>query len=74
MLLGRVAGTLVASQKEANLEGLKFLVVRQLDVDNEETGGLRGGRRCGRRRRRGSGALRHRQLRPSDRVDQQPSV
>ena len=39
MLLGRVAGTLVASQKEANLEGLKFLVVRQLDVDNEETGG-----------------------------------
>jgi microcompartment protein CcmK/EutM len=39
MLLGRVAGTLVASQKEENLEGLKFLVVRQLDVDNEETGG-----------------------------------
>ena len=39
MLLGRVAGTLVASQKEATLEGLKFLVVRQLDVDNEETGG-----------------------------------
>lgn len=39
MLLGRVAGTLVASQKEENLEGIKFLVVRQLDVDNEETGG-----------------------------------
>jgi microcompartment protein CcmK/EutM len=39
MLLGRVAGTLVASRKEENLEGLKFLVVRQLDVDNEETGG-----------------------------------
>jgi microcompartment protein CcmK/EutM len=39
MLLGRVAGTLVASQKEENLGGLKFLVVRQLDVDNEETGG-----------------------------------
>ena len=39
MLLGRVAGTLVASQKEENLEGLKFLVVRQLDVNNEETGG-----------------------------------
>ncbi len=39
MLLGRVAGTLVASQKEENLAGLKFLVVRQLDVDNEETGG-----------------------------------
>jgi microcompartment protein CcmK/EutM len=39
MLLGRVAGTLVASRKEENLEGLKFLVVRLLDVDNEETGG-----------------------------------
>lgn len=39
MLLGRVAGTLVASQKEETLAGLKFLVVRQLDVDNQETGG-----------------------------------
>ena len=39
MLLGRVAGTLVASQKEESLAGLKFLVVRQLDVDNQETGG-----------------------------------
>ncbi len=39
MLLGRVAGTLVASRKEETLEGLKFLVVRQLDVDNEDTGG-----------------------------------
>ena len=39
MLLGRVAGTLVASRKEETLAGLKFLVVRQLDVDNEETGG-----------------------------------
>ncbi|MFQ5948705.1 MAG: EutN/CcmL family microcompartment protein [Acidimicrobiia bacterium] len=39
MLLGRVAGTLVASRKEEKLGGLKFLVVRQLDVDNAETGG-----------------------------------
>jgi microcompartment protein CcmK/EutM len=39
MLLGRVAGTLVASRKEPLLEGLKFLVVRQIDVDNKETGG-----------------------------------
>jgi microcompartment protein CcmK/EutM len=38
MLLGRVAGTLVASQKEETLEGLKFLVVRQIDVDEGETG------------------------------------
>ena len=39
MHLGRVAGTLVASRKEPLMEGLKFLVIRQLDVDNEETGG-----------------------------------
>ena len=38
MHLGRVAGTLVASRKEELLEGMKFLVVRQLGVDNEETG------------------------------------
>jgi microcompartment protein CcmK/EutM len=40
VLLGRVAGTLVASRKEASMEGLKFLVVRHLDVDNRETGGF----------------------------------
>ncbi len=39
MQLGRVAGTLVASQKEALMSGLKFLVVRQIDVNNTETGG-----------------------------------
>jgi microcompartment protein CcmK/EutM len=38
MLLGRVAGTLVASRKEATLEGLKFLVLKQVDVDEKETG------------------------------------
>ncbi len=38
MLLGRVAGTLVASRKEETLEGLKFLVVRTIDVDEGETG------------------------------------
>ena len=39
MLLGRVAGTLVASRKDRGLEGQKFLMVRQLDVDGRETGG-----------------------------------
>ena len=39
MLLGRVTGTVVASQKEPLMEGLPFLVVRQLAVDNTETGG-----------------------------------
>jgi len=38
MHLGRVAGTLVASRKEPLMEGLKFLVLRQIDVDNKETG------------------------------------
>lgn len=39
MLLGRVAGTVVASRKEPRLAGLKFLVLKQLDVDNSESGG-----------------------------------
>ena len=39
MLLGKVAGTLVASRKEETLEGLKFLVLKQVDVDDRETGG-----------------------------------
>ncbi len=32
MLLGRVVGTLVSTNKEPSLEGLKFLVLRQLDI------------------------------------------
>jgi microcompartment protein CcmK/EutM len=39
VLLGRVVGTLVASRKEATMEGLKFLVVRQIDVDESDTSG-----------------------------------
>ena len=39
MLLGKVVGTLVATRKEPSMEGLKFLVVRQVDVDGDETGG-----------------------------------
>jgi len=41
MLLGRVVGTLVASNKEPSLEGLKFLVLRQLDVQGKEASGYR---------------------------------
>ena len=41
MLLGRVVGTLVASRKEPSLEGLKLLVLRQLDVDGKEAAGYR---------------------------------
>ena len=39
MLLGRVTGTVVASQKEPLMEGLTFLLVRQLDADNTDSGG-----------------------------------
>ena len=38
MLLARVAGTLVATDKEPSLEGLSFRVLSQLNTDNEETG------------------------------------
>jgi len=39
MLLGKVVGTLVASLKEPSMEGFKFLVLRQIDVDGKDTGG-----------------------------------
>ncbi len=37
MLLGKVVGTLVASQKDEKMAGLKFLVVRQINVDGKES-------------------------------------
>lgn len=39
MLLGRVTGTLVATRKDPGLEGQKFLVVEQVGVDGQPTGG-----------------------------------
>ncbi len=39
MLLGRVAGTLVASRKDEGLSGHTFLVVRQLDIEGRDSGG-----------------------------------
>jgi microcompartment protein CcmK/EutM len=39
MLLGRVTGTVVASQKEPLMEGFTFLLVRQVGVDNADSGG-----------------------------------
>ncbi len=41
MLLGRVVGTLVASRKEPSLDGIKFLVLRQLDIETNDTGAYR---------------------------------
>ncbi len=39
MFVARVVGTVVATQKEPSLEGLKFLLLKQLDIDGTETGG-----------------------------------
>ena len=41
MLLGRVVGTLVSTNKEPSLEGLKFLVLRQLDIEGGDASGYR---------------------------------
>lgn len=38
MLLARVVGTLVAAHKEPSLDGLKLLVLKQLDIEGKETG------------------------------------
>ena len=39
MTLGKVVGTVVATRKEASMDGLKFMVVKTLDSDGNETGG-----------------------------------
>ena len=39
MNLGKVVGTVVATQKESSLEGLKFLLVKHVDTEGKETGG-----------------------------------
>ena len=38
MLIGKVVGTVVSNHKDPKIEGLKFLLVRQVDVDLRETG------------------------------------
>ena len=68
MYLGKVVGTLVASRKEPSLDGLKFLLLNQLDSDGEETGGYRvAADAVGGGIGRGS-ALRYRQRRKTNRV------
>jgi len=39
MQIGRVAGTVVSTAKEATLEGRKLLIVRILDLDAKASGG-----------------------------------
>jgi microcompartment protein CcmK/EutM len=38
MLLAQVIGTVVATRKEASLSGLKFLLLRCVDLDGKATG------------------------------------
>ena len=38
MLLAKVIGTVVASQKEESLEGLKFLLLSAVDIDGNPSG------------------------------------
>lgn len=37
MLMGRVVGTVVSTRKDENLVGLKFLLVKQVDVELNQT-------------------------------------
>ncbi len=39
MLLGRIAGTVVASRKEPLMEGWRLLIVQQIGTDDKPTGG-----------------------------------
>ncbi len=40
MLLGRVVGTVVATRKDGEIEGLKLLVVKGCDFDGNPTGSI----------------------------------
>ena len=40
MTLGKVVGTVVATRKEQTLEGLRFMLVRYVDGEGQETGGF----------------------------------
>ena len=40
MLIGKVIGTVVATKKDPELDGLKFLLLRSADVDGRATGSV----------------------------------
>jgi microcompartment protein CcmK/EutM len=40
VLLGKVIGTVVATRKDPELEGLKLLLVKATDLDGKPTGGV----------------------------------
>lgn len=39
MLIGKVVGTVVATQKDEKMEGMKFLVLKQVDAEGRDGGG-----------------------------------
>ena len=39
MIIGKVVGTLVSTRKDEKLVGLKFLVVKPVDIQAQEAGG-----------------------------------
>jgi microcompartment protein CcmK/EutM len=40
MVLAKVIGTVVSTRKEESMEGLKFLLLQQIDADGNEKGGI----------------------------------
>ena len=40
MILARVSGTVVSTRKEQSMEGLKFLILQQVNLDGKNTGGI----------------------------------
>ncbi len=40
MNLAKVSGTVVSTRKEQSMEGLKFLIVQQVDLDGKNKGGF----------------------------------
>jgi microcompartment protein CcmK/EutM len=40
MILAKVVGTVVSTRKEETMEGLKFLILQQVDLDGKNTGGF----------------------------------
>jgi len=40
MVLAKVVGTVVSTRKEESMEGLKFLVLKQVDLDGKEASGF----------------------------------
>ncbi|MEN8223303.1 MAG: EutN/CcmL family microcompartment protein [Acidobacteriota bacterium] len=40
MILAKVIGTVVSTQKESSMDGLKFLLLQQIDSDGKLKGGI----------------------------------